>query len=126
MENFSPSEETNLVKNSHKWISSKCRSLLQRKHEAIGKPEFGREAKACSDGLLPEYYKYIDRTKKKLQDMKPNCKQYWRINRKFMLRPVPSSSIPALKKDDGWDMGENAKMRIICEEICCKIALTRN
>ena len=50
-------------KSTHPWLNEACLTLVQRAREAEGTPEHKKKLRECSEGVLAEYYKYVDRTK---------------------------------------------------------------
>ena len=109
-----PTVHTNAVKCSHPWVNQKVIDLVAAKHASENTPNFQATAAACSQGLLEEHNKYVAETRRKLCEMKPGSKQWWRKSRTLMNKPITTSSVPPLQRSDGsWVKTSKEKADIL-------------
>ena len=85
---FIPHETKEVTRNSHPWVNERCKQLVDAKHKAEGTERFVEVSLECSNGLLEEYFKYVEQVKLKLKFAKPNSKQYWKLCRQLIHAPT--------------------------------------
>ena len=80
---FIPVKALPLKKNTHPWLTDRCKHLVTAKRAAEGTADYEAKAAECSAGLLQEYNKYVHRTYEKLRKLPRGSKQWWRLSREL-------------------------------------------
>ena len=96
-----PLRQQTVRQSSHPWLNQRCFELIQEKINAEGSDEYKQKQKACTEGLLLEHSKYIQRTKEKLAALKPSAKKWWKLSNTLMLKANQTSAIPPIKTENG-------------------------
>ena len=78
----------------------------------------------CSAKIMIAREAYIKRTKRELKAMKGKCKEWWKKTNALSGAPAKTCSIPALKRESGaWVTDEAAKATLIAENLAEKARL---
>ena len=76
-----PVKRRTVVKSTHPWVDEHCKTLVQRKREAEGTPEYEARLRECSEGMLQAYLAYAKKTRGDLKKLPRASKRWWRIAR---------------------------------------------
>ena len=88
---YIPRKVVTRTRSSHPWLNSRCREAINRKNNSEGTEFFSTASAACTQILLEERLKYVDKLKEKLASL-PRCsKQWWRSNRELLNRKANHS-----------------------------------
>ena len=131
---FIPQKDIREEKGSHRWIDDKCREAAKeksRKEELLcASPSIESEASfadACnvSSALLGEAYStFVSKTRGEIDELLPNSKKWWTLNRELMQRATKASAIPPLKDEDGlWVLDPRDKANVIAKTFSAKCSL---
>ena len=108
-----PSKTCSVRKSTHPWLNDRCRELVRRKQEAENTPLHRERLLECSQGVLEEYRKYVQRTREKMRKLPRSSKRWWKLSKALSLKAEKTSSVPPLKRTDGtWarEAGEKAEL----------------
>ena len=111
-------------KSTHPWMDDGCLELVRRKREAEGTPEYEERLRECSQGILAAYNKYVEKTRKELQELPRASKKWWQLVRSLAQKSEKSSSIPPLKNSEGkWTTDACGKAELFLETFTTKYRL---
>ena len=77
----------------------------------------------CSVGMLKEYYKYVERTKSKIQQLLRSSKAWWKLTKFLQCKAEKTSSIPPLKANGTWAKGPEEKAELFATTFSGKYIL---
>ena len=116
LDRFVPKRVVSTESSKHPWLNEQCLELIRKKRAAEGTPDFADAARACSEGILMEYHKYVDRTRAKFRRLRRGSKAWWRLASEIMSRKSGHSGVPALKRDDGtWERTAVGKAQLFVD-----------
>ena len=117
---YIPRKEIICKRSSHPWINDRCKRAIFEKTQAEGSENYESKCKDCSDILLEERQKYVNKLKEKLSSLSRSSKQWWRINRELMHRKMKISSIPPLRDENTWILDAKGKANAFAKVFTAK------
>jgi len=88
-------------KSEHPWLNEKVLDLVQAKNDAESSALEAEALRACSEGILSEYQAWVAKTRDEISRLRRGSKQWWAKTRSLLAKSQKSTSIPALKNDEG-------------------------
>ena len=73
---FIPQRVISVQASSQSWLNQRCIALVRDKDLAFGTSQYKEVSQRCSTGLVQEYHAFIDRTRKKLQNLQRGSKRW--------------------------------------------------
>ena len=118
---FIPSRVFQDEKKDHAWLDDRCRALVAAKRAAFGTDNYVLRRDECTAGLLEAYNDFVERTRAKLEELKPSSPEWLRISKWFLSKGSVREVIPPLRRPDvSWAKTSLEKAKLLAETIATK------
>ena len=101
-EEWIPRKKKTVKTSSHEWLTDEVIRLVRAKKDAEGTPRELEAAQACSAEISAEFARFVEKSKKELQELPRGSKGWWRKVRAFALRGRGITGIPSLRDGTAW------------------------
>lgn len=101
---------------AHPWINDRCRRAIGAKIAAAGSSEETIARDSCSECIVQEYDKYVQRMKRKLDELPGSSRSWWRLANGLAGKHAKSSGIQPLQAPNGeWARSPADKANLLAD-----------
>ena len=71
---------------SHPWLNGRVLHLVKQKADASGTELESEKAKACSEGILQEFHKWVQEKRTENAKLPRGSKQWWKATQELLMK----------------------------------------